>query len=135
MKPKIIQGSGVVKTYVVEGATLKWSFGSQESRLKIPDRHGIYIYEKSQANIMDFKPNVNILPFGLCSSLANPTVAAATAANNGKLKKMPCVPVVTMPWINGKPDTLVDRFPALLNISTNLCLWCGLITIENNGQE
>ena len=32
------------------------------------------------ANIMDNKPMLNILPFGMCASLANPTVAAATTA-------------------------------------------------------
>ena len=36
------------------------------------------------ANIMDHIPMVNILPFGMCNSPANPTVAAATAAALGR---------------------------------------------------
>jgi hypothetical protein len=84
---------------------------------------------------MDFKPNVNIPPFGKCRSLINPTVAAATAANEGRLKKMPCIPNVTMHWIFGKEDTLADGAPALLDCSMNMCVWCGKISIADDGQN
>lgn len=125
---------GAKQSYVVEGATLKCSCGDRESRLNVLT-HNIGIKNKAQANIMDYKPTVNVMPFGQCSSLANPIVAAATAANKGVLKKMPCIPVLTMPWINGKTDKQVGGFPALLDKSTNMCLYCGRITIENDGQE
>ena len=80
-------------------------------------------------NIMDFKPLVNIPTFGVCSSLANPTVAAATAAAFGALTPMPCVPNIVAPWKPGKPDLLVENFPALLNTDTLQCMWGGVITI------
>lgn len=122
-------------TYVVEGATLKCSFGDKESKFKIPVTHKVFIEGKPQGNIMDFKPTVNILPFGDCSSLANPVVAAATAANNGVLKKMPCIPATVSPWVKGKDDVLIEYSPALLNESTNTCMWCGLIEIKKDGQD
>lgn len=132
---KISYSSGEKQSYVVKGAKLKCNFGDQESQLQIPVDNGILIHDKTQATIMDFKPMANIQPFGQCSSLSNPTVAAATAANHGRLKKMPCQPVLTMPWINGNTDKKVGQVPALLNQSTNMCMWCGRITVEDDGQE
>lgn len=123
------------RSYVVAGATLSCSQGDQTSILKMPVSHGVYVKNKAQMNILDFKPFVNIQPFGLCQTLANPTVAVATAANNGVLTPMPCTPVVTMPWINGKDDQLVENFPALINQSINMCLYCGTIKVEDDGQE
>ncbi|NLW46136.1 MAG: DUF4280 domain-containing protein [Firmicutes bacterium] len=123
------------KSHVVEGATLKCSCGDEECNLKIPNRKSILIQGKQQANIMDFKPMVNIPSFGKCRSLTNPTVAAATAANDGRLKKMPCIPNVTMPWIFGKEDMLVDGAPALLDCSKHVCIWGGKISIEKDGQR
>lgn len=114
---------------------MKCSFGDKESRLKIPKTHKMFIHGKAQGNIGDFKPNENIMPFGKCSSLANPTVAAATAANNGVLKPMPCVPATVIPWVNGKADFLIENNPALINESTNTCIWCGLIEIVKDGQD
>lgn len=121
-------------SYVVQRAKLKCSFGDKESDFMVPVHHDIFINDKPQGSIMDFKPNKNILPFGLCSSLANPVVAAATAANKGILKKMPCIPNTTSPWINGKNDVLLGEDPAMLNCSTVMCLWCGVISITDDGQ-
>lgn len=123
-----------MSSYVVEGAELKCNFGDKESNLKVPLKHEAYINNKSQGNIMDFKPMVNIIPFGMCSSLANPVVAAATAANYGKLQKMPCVPAIVSPWLCGKNDVLISNFPAILKTSTLMCMWCGVIKINDDGQ-
>jgi len=122
-------------SYVVAGAKLSCSQGDQTSILKMPVSHGVYTKDKAKMNTMDYKPYVNIQPFGLCQTLSNPTVAAATAANNGVLKPMPCTPVVTMPWINGKSDQLIENSPALINQSTNMCIYCGTIKVEDDGQE
>ena len=86
-------------------------------------------------NISDFKPLINIAPFGLCQSLANPVVASATAANLGRLQPMPCIPNTTMPWFPGKPDTLVKGQPALLKSCKCVCMWAGMITITDDGQH
>ncbi|NLL06008.1 MAG: DUF4280 domain-containing protein [Clostridiaceae bacterium] len=121
-------------SYVVEGATLKCSFGSRTSKLKIPMKHEVYINDKTQGNMMDYAPMVNVSPFGMCSSLANPTVASATAANQGVLRKMPCIPSIASPWMSCKMDVLIDKFPAVLSSSKLMCMWCGVIKVEDDGQ-
>lgn len=85
-------------------------------------------------NIMDFVPMLNIPPFGVCMSLANPTVAAATAAALGVLTPMPCIPVPVGPWKPGAPTVLVAGSPALNNTSTLNCAWGGVITFVTPGQ-
>jgi hypothetical protein len=136
VKLRIVEGSGGAQlSYVVGGAKLQCNFGDQPSQLKIPTDHGIDINGKPQANIMDFQPQTNIPSFGQCGSLDNPAVKSATRANRGRLKKQPCMPNINMPWINGKPDKLVDQQPALTTKSTNMCMWCGRITVEDDGQE
>lgn len=86
------------------------------------------------ANIMDNKPMVNILPFGMCQSMANPTVASATAAAFGVLTPMPCVPVTAAPWAPGSPTVLVANMPALNNTSKCMCNWGGVISVAVPGQ-
>ena len=89
---------------------------------------------KPAGNIMDHKPFMNIPPFGMCQSLANPTVAAATAAALGVLTPMPCVPATVAPWAPGAPTVIVAGMPALNNTSTLACMWAGVIKIVNPGQ-
>lgn len=86
------------------------------------------------ATIMDFIPVTNIPPFGMCTSLANPAVAAATAAALGVLTPMPCMPVLLGPWKPGAIKAKIGVFPALTHIATCNCAWGGVITITNPGQ-
>lgn len=131
---RIVESTGEQKSYVVAGAILSCSKGDKPNRLKMPFSHGVYIQNKAQMNIKDHVPNENIFPFGKCCSMQNPTVASATAANNGVLTPMPCTPMTTMPWIMGKDDKLIEGQPALLNKSMLSCLYCGVIKIEDDGQ-
>ncbi len=85
-------------------------------------------------NIMDNVPITNIPPFGMCQSMANPTVAAATAAALGVLTPMPCMPVIAAPWAPGAPTVLVANMPALNNSSKLMCNWAGIIQFTNPGQ-
>jgi hypothetical protein len=87
------------------------------------------------ANIMDHIPMTNIMPFGMCQSPSNPTVAAATAAAMGVLTPMPCVPATPAPWVPGAPTVLLGNFPALDNASQLMCIWGGVITFTNAGEE
>jgi hypothetical protein len=86
------------------------------------------------ANIMDHISMVNIMPFGLCTSLANPTVAAATAAALGVLTPQPCIPATMTPWTPGAVTDLIANQPALDNVSICMCNWAGVITVANPGQ-
>ena len=120
---------------VVMGATLQCSFGMAPSSLMvIPKGPPTMVGGPLAASIMDFAPMVNILPFGMCTSLANPTVVAATAAALGVLTPMPCVPVTVAPWAPGSPTVLLGTFPALNNSSKCMCAWAGVISILNPGQ-
>ncbi|HEV2862327.1 MAG TPA: DUF4280 domain-containing protein [Pyrinomonadaceae bacterium] len=118
---------------VCMGATLQCSFGAAPSTLVVLPANRT-LTTTPAANIMDHVPMMNIMPFGMCSSLANPTVAAATAAALGVLTPMPCVPVTPAPWIVGAPTVLVGNMPALNNSSKLMCAWAGVIQIVNPGQ-
>jgi hypothetical protein len=85
------------------------------------------------ANIMDNIPMTNILPFGMCKSPANPTVAAATAAALGVLTPMPCIPVIPAPWAPGSPTVMLRNEPALNSTSKCMCAYGGVISITNPG--
>ena len=118
---------------VCMGAMLQCSFGAAPSSLVVlPDKKTLTV--TPDANIMDNKPMVNIMPFGMCSSMANPTVAAATAAALGALTPMPCVPVIPAPWVPGSPTVLIANMPALNSDSKLMCAYAGVIQITNPGQ-
>lgn len=118
---------------VCMGATLKCSFGAAPSQLIVLPQNRV-LTATPDANIMDNKPLVNILPFGMCSSPANPAVASATAAALGVLTPMPCVPVTPAPWVAGSPTVLIANLPALNNTSTLMCTWGGVIQVVNPGE-
>ena len=84
--------------------------------------------------INDFVPMMNIPPFGMCQSPANPQVAAATAAASGTLTPQPCMPMATAPWAPGSAAVLIANMPALNNSSTLSCTWAGTITFSDAGQ-
>lgn len=77
---------------------------------------------------------VNILPFGMCSSPANPVVASATAAALGVLTPMPCIPVTASPWVPGSPTVMIGNMPALNNSSKCMCAYGGVVSINSPGQ-
>ncbi len=87
------------------------------------------------ATIMDNIPMVNVMPFGMCNSMANPAVASATAAAMGVLTPMPCVPVTTAPWTPGSATVMIANKPALNNSSKLMCMWGGSISITMPGQQ
>ena len=117
---------------VCMGAMLQCSFGMAPSTLVVAVPT-VLSETPPAANIMDNKPIANIPPFGMCQSLANPTVASATAAALGVLTPMPCVPVIAAPWAPGSPTVLVRNMPGLNSTSKCMCNWGGVIQIVNPG--
>jgi hypothetical protein len=113
------------------GAMLQCTFGLAPSSLVVLPANKVLAEGPPAANIMDHKPLVNIMPFGMCNSPANPTVAAATAAALGVLTPMPCIPATSAPWVPGAPTVLIANMPALDNVSKCLCNWGGAISIAN----
>jgi hypothetical protein len=77
---------------------------------------------------------VNIMPFGLCMSIANPQVAAATAAALGVLTPQPCIPATASPWTPGALTVLLGNQPALDNVSICMCNWLGVVSVAFPGQ-
>jgi Domain of unknown function (DUF4280) len=118
---------------VVSTAMTKCSFGMAPSIFNATPRP-IMSSNLPCGNIMDNKPIMNIVPFGMCQSPANPTVAAATAAALGVLTPMPCLPVIPAPWVPGAPTVLLDQFPALDNTCKLMCAYGGVIEITFAGQ-
>lgn len=118
---------------VSAGAILTCSFGMAPSTLLVLPGNRVLAENKPAANIMDRLPLINIQPFGMCNSPANPMVAAATAAAMGVLMPIPCVPATSAPWIPGAATVLIGAIPALDNTSTCLCMWGGVIRIAHAG--
>jgi hypothetical protein len=120
--------------HVCSGATLQCTFGIAPSTLVVLPVNRMMTGSMPAANIMDNKPMVNIMPFGMCTSLANPTVGAATAAALGVLTPMPCIPVTPAPWAPGAPTVLLGNMPALDDTSKLMCTWAGVISVVYPGQ-
>ncbi len=120
--------------YVCSGAMMKCSNGLAPSTLMVLPVNRVLNNNQPQANIMDHKPMVNVMPFGMCRSLLNPAVAAATAAAWGTLTPMPCIPNTPAPWFPGKLNSLVANKPALIKSSKLLCTYAGMISFTTPGQ-
>lgn len=118
---------------VCTGAQLMCSFGAAPSVFTATPKTVQTSYMDA-GTIMDFVPMNNIKPFGMCTSLANPQVAAATTAASGVLTPQPCIPVTTSPWVPGVTNVLIANQPALDNMCKLMCNWAGVITVANPGQ-
>ncbi|WP_437298088.1 DUF4280 domain-containing protein [Sorangium sp. So ce426] len=118
---------------VIHGAKLKCSEGLSPSSLTVLPIIGADVDEQPTATVMDHAPIVNIAPFGMCKTQTNPQVAAATAAAQGVLTPMPCVPVITAPWSPGSSVVTISDQKALTDDSKCKCAWSGSIEITDPG--
>lgn len=114
-------------------AVTQCTFGAAPSTF-IPTPRPIVSSSLINGVITDNIPITNIVPFGMCSSPSNPTVAAATAAALGVLTPMPCVPVTPAPWAPGVSNVLITNIPVLDNNCKLNCTWGGVISINFAAQ-
>jgi hypothetical protein len=114
---------------VTNNAMLMCSFGMAPGILSILPEKRVNGSHNPVANIMDNKPMVNIKPFGMCTSLSNPQVSAATSAASGVLTPQP-----SAPWSPGSPTVKVGGQPALTSTCQLTCNWAGVITVSQAGQ-
>lgn len=115
------------------GATLRCTMGLAPATL-LPSPRPLMTEQRVAATVADHVAMVNVMPFGLCRSIANPLVAAATAAASGTLTPMPCIPMTPAPWVPGATTATVAGVPALPDTATLSCIWAGTISIVAAGQ-
>jgi uncharacterized Zn-binding protein involved in type VI secretion len=118
----------------VSGALLQCSFGLAPATLNALPTSRVLIEGRPAAVVTSTAPNVNIPPFGMCTSLSNPSVAAATRAALGVLTPMPCIPAVVGPWVPGSATMKIGGQPALVSGSTCTCAWGGVVTMTMAGS-
>jgi hypothetical protein len=120
---------------VCMGAKMMCSFGMAPSALVVllPESR-VKTNMMPDANIMDHIPMTNIMPFGMCTTPSNPTVASATAAALGVLTPMPCIPVTPSPWTPGGVTVNLGNFTTLDNMSKLMCNWGGVISFMDAGE-
>ncbi len=115
------------------GANLLCSFGTAPAPLKVTQNALVLAEGKPCATIMDAMPITNVGPFGMCTSLANPLVASATAAALGVLTPQPCVPQ-TASFIPISTKVLIGGKPCLTQDCKLICPYAGQISITLPGQ-
>lgn len=119
---------------VVMVAVTKCSMGMMPSMLMVLPEHGVTCTGLAAANVKDSVPMLNILPFGMCRSMQNPMVIAATIAAMGSLTPMPCIPMTFDPWSPGAKTVKIAGQAALTNSCKTKCLWGGQIEITMPAQ-
>ena len=118
---------------VVMGALCKCTMGAAPVPLVVLPTPQVFAEFMPAATIMDFIPFMNVMPFGVCKSIACPTTAALTAAALGVLTPGPCIPMPVGPWMPPTPAITVMGLPALSKDSKLMCAFGGQITIQNPG--
>lgn len=82
------------------------------------------------ATILEFESFTNILPFGMCQSMANPLVIAATIEAMGVPTPMPCIPQPMTPWMPPAATVTFGGVPLATASSRCLCLWGGQVSVD-----
>jgi hypothetical protein len=115
---------------VCTGATLQCSFGTTPATFAAS---AAQVAAGTPAGVVTDVAVASVPPFGLCMSLSNPQVAAATAAASDVLTPQPCQPVLA-PWAPGAARVTIGGLTALDDTSQCQCAWGGAVTVGAAGQ-
>ena len=110
------------------------SMGTAPAPVKVTSQSKVLADGKPAATITDSQGGANIGPFGMCTSMANPAVSAATAAAMGVLTPQPCMPVAAGTWIATKPKVLIGGKPCLTGDCKMMCAYAGSVSVTFPGQ-
>ncbi len=105
---------------VKDGAELTCSLGTENSQLKVPTFHGALLQGGNQATIADYIGNINILHFCQCKR---------------QIPFPACTPAITMKWLKGQKNCLLDGELALLEHCFVPCVFGGIIRFVSTGQK
>lgn len=118
----------------IQTALLRCIFGNAPSPLMVLPINKYICVMGPGANMLDSKPFLNVLPFGMCISPGNPMFIAATAAALGVPTPVPCIPMTTNPWVPPNPTVVVGTAPAISKTAMLMCNWGGLIMQQTPGE-
>lgn len=125
MAQPVVTGASIQCTMALPPGTGNFTATSQTS---------MKIAGQTVGTIADVAPTTNIGTCGMCTSLANPQVASATAAALGVLTPMPCIPSPTGTWV-GCSGPISGGIPTLTTDGTLMCAYGGTIRILFSGQS
>lgn len=120
--------------YVTQNAILRCPFGLMTSILNVLDPTRASIGMNKMATIQDYKLP-NIPPFGMCTSILNPAVQAATVAAMGTLTPAACPGIkAMMGWAVASTRVVTSRSRYLDQNCKLLCAFGGNVMIIHSGQ-
>lgn len=116
---------------VCTGASLQCSMGTTPSTFAATGQH---VVAPAAAGVVTDIGAASIPPFGMCTSLSNPQVAAASSSA-GTLVPQSCLPVIPSSWTPGSTSVTADQVAVLDDSSQCACTWGGTITVTAAGQQ
>jgi hypothetical protein len=117
---------------LTSGATVTCSFGLAPGTLTVLPGSQVLVEGRLMATVKDSAGLVNISPCGMCTSLANPAVASATAAAQGVLTPQPGTPQPG-PWTPGSALLQARGTPVATATCTATCAQGGVIAVTVPG--
>ena len=119
-----------VASPVAAGAQLSCPFGTVAVPLVVPPATRVQMGGVVPSRLPDDLGGMNMAGFGLCSSLGNPAVLAATAAAMGVLTPMPCTPVIVTPWLSPVQDVEAGGMMVVKAPASCMCAWGGTVQAQ-----